>query len=136
MNEIDASLHKLFIGNEKCDAATTDKATEEDMIPTCLPYFPDDIKSEYNTHWSKSISRVLIPLNTYHIDIGRNRMHSIDIGLQLVWANVHHWGYMTMVRTKEREEKQPLDLFALLFILNQQKKNDEENISWSISMKV
>ena len=34
-----------------------------------------------------------------------------------------------MVRTKEREEKQPLDLFALLFILNQQKKNDIENIS-------
>ena len=45
LNEIDASLQKLLIGNQKCHTADNDddaNNAEEDMIRMCRPRFTGD----------------------------------------------------------------------------------------------
>ena len=41
MNEIDASLQKILIGNQKCDTVD-DNDADRDMIPMCLPCLAGD----------------------------------------------------------------------------------------------
>ena len=53
LNEIDASLQKLSIGNQKCDNEEEDKG---DMIPMCGPCFAGNAKNRRKlivtqNHW-------------------------------------------------------------------------------------
>ena len=41
LNEIDASLKKLSIKNQKCDAIANE---DGDIVPMCLPCFAGDIR--------------------------------------------------------------------------------------------
>ena len=47
LNEIDASLQKLLIGNQKCDTGNSDDDDDDAdgvMIPKCRPCFASDTK--------------------------------------------------------------------------------------------